>query len=87
MGWRRGSFGWPHTATHLHDDVSYRLKVLISGAIKGSGLVFLIDMQSAFGLVVGFALQRVVCDAGENQVMILAKMGNTDGRSKSTAAC
>ena len=38
MGWRRGSFGWPHTATHLHDDVSYRLKVLISGAIKGSGL-------------------------------------------------
>jgi hypothetical protein len=32
------SFGWAHASTHLHVDASYRLKVLISRAIKGLGL-------------------------------------------------
>src|SRR5271156_5633177 len=48
--------------------------------------VFLIDMLPAFSLVIWFALQRVACGAGENQVMILTEVENTDGRSKSTAA-
>jgi hypothetical protein len=43
-------------------------------------------MLPTFGLVLWFALQRVASGAGENQVMILAKVENTDGRSKSIVA-